>query len=52
MIGCGAKAQRGVLDKSTRGAVMALGRMGVPAGMRGGRMAKKSHTRKQRRHKK
>ena len=52
MIGCGPKMERGVLTKGVRGAVEALGRMAVPAGMRGGRMMKKSYKRKPRLHKK
>jgi hypothetical protein len=38
MIGCGSKKQRGALKPSLKKSIMALGRMSVPAGMRGGRM--------------
>ena len=40
MIGCGSKKkqQLGALKPSLKKSIMALGRMSVPAGMRGGRM--------------
>jgi hypothetical protein len=42
MIGCGSgkKMERGVLPTSVKKSVAALGRLSVPAGMRGGRKLK------------
>jgi hypothetical protein len=53
MIGCGVgkKEERGVLPMSVKKSVMALGRLSVPVGMRGGRKTRK-HTRRQKKQKK
>ena len=46
MIGRGVKENLGVLPRSVKKSVMALGRLSVPVGMRGGRKIKRRHHKK------